>query len=1017
MNTPDNHITNQEIVPSWQEDYLQEVSAEVYLYLKNFVGRQEQIVELEDWISTNSSGYLLLTSASGQGKSSLLAKFIQSQKGKSICLVHMVRRHKNPYRILQFLIWQVTQIFEESVSQDFYYKDINKLRDNLVRMLDILQQKKGKIIVLIDDLDELNIYNELIKLLPIKLPKNIYFILSIKTNFVVTYILEERLQNLTIKQLSPYNIEQNIPEDLLKINITNGRKLDFSLLLNLLSVSYEPLNIDELQSLLTAINIEIEKIELLDFISNLDEYFILLPNKKILFVDNQIAKFTNKYLRETKDIIEIYKIFIEWLNVSSEQYVDYYLNYLDCYLLNLSLIFLENSQLNEAKEIITKLVNLLTNIDFIINKIKIQVLEQLLSIYQKVISYIPISARSDNWEVLLTWFRFLDSENYVISQNPHLFLQQALNQPNKSKIFQAASKYLENLTNIQPYTYINWLNKPEEHIYKALKQVLITNNAGIQAIKLTSDNKYLISAGEDSKIKIWDFLTGQELNSLTGHHGIIFSLEISKDDKYIISGDSNAEIIIWHLTTGETLVKLQEHKGTILSLAISSNNQNIISASSDRTIKIWNFDIDLLKNTNSSLITLTNHNSIINALTITPDNQYIIAGSNDGNIEIYSLTNKNHIISIKSHNYAITDITVTSDNQYIISISEDGTSKIWNIIDKNLIAVLTESISSVNTLKITSDNQYIITGNNNKTINIWNLTTGLLITTLTGHNNLITDIEITSDDKYFLSTDKDGVIKLWDLSYVYINTLQTKQKNTISAVTIALDGSFGFSAENNGVIKLWDINNNCKEITILHDHQQTVNSIAITSDNKYMLSAGDDKTIKIWDLNNFRCIVTLQDHQERISVIIVTSDNKYIISAGDDKTIRIWDFASQILIKTLYDKAGIYALMLKEDEQQFISANFNGKIRLWDLINKKVIKEQRGCFDTKSFITKNGKYQVIGLEDNTLQVIDLVNDNIIASFFTISLITKCVISNNGIVISCDQLGNLYFLKLENFSLV
>ncbi len=1014
MDTSDNYINSKDLIASWQEDYFQEVSAEVYLYLRDFTAPLEDVLKIEQWISENTKGYLLVTGADGQGKSSLLAKFIQRQKEKFICLVHMTNRHKNPYGLLQFLIWQATQFFEEIFPEEFYYKTLDKLRDNLSTLLNILQQQKGKIIVIIDDLDDFNIYNEIIKILPIKLPNNIYFILSCKTNFLLTYILEEKFQNISVQQIKLNTLYQQSNNDLSIINSINYQNtLDIKLLTSLLAVSYEPINISQLQSLLETININIEEKTLLNFINEQDKYFLLLANKKILFTNSQISKLIKENLIDTKEIIQIYQIFIKWLY--TQQTTTYYLQYLEEYLFNLTLLFIENNQYNSAKEVLEKLITLLTNIDFIIRKIKVYPLEALLSTYQKIISYIPISAHPHNWKHLLEYFRFLDSENYIISQNPHILLQQSLNQPNKTEIFKAASKYLKVLPETQPYSYINWLNKPENVIYKALKQNLIVNNAGIQAIKLTSDNKYLISAGEDSKIKVWDFLTGQELFSLSGHHGIIFSLEISKDNQYIISGDSNAEIIIWHLTTGEIIVKLQEHIGTILSLAVTSDNQYIISASSDRTIKIWKFDIKSLKSNNNSIITFTNHDAIINTLTVTIDNQYIIAGSNNGNIEIYNILTQNHIISIKSHNYSVTDITVTNDNQYIISTSEDGTSKLWSVKNYSLIAILTESLTCINTLKVTSNNQYIITGNSNKTINIWDLTTGFLITTLTGHNNLITDIEVTSDNKYIISVDKDGVIKLWDLYYASLNVIQTKQKNTISAVAITLDGKLGFFAENNGLIKIWDIDQN-KEIGVLSGHQKIVNSIAVTSDNQYVVSAGDDCQIKIWSLYSLECINTLAEHQERISVVAVTSDNQYIISGSDDKTIRIWDFASQTLNKTLYDKAGIYALILKEDEYKFISANFNGKIRIWDLINKRVVKEQRGCFDTKSFISKNDKYQVIGLEDNTLQILDLINDNIIYAFYTISLINKCVISDNAVVVASDQLGNIYFLKLENNSL-
>ncbi|MBI4850955.1 MAG: WD40 repeat domain-containing protein [Acidobacteria bacterium] len=1080
---------DQKNIVCWQEKYLEEVWGQINSHIKNFVGRDGWLKILDDWVKTNSSGYFLLTGGAGFGKSALLAKFSQLKQNTSF--IHMSRNSRNPIRILQFLSWQVAQIDQDNLSSYIYYSSLNDLRYYFIRLLNILLLEKDKIFIIIDDLDDLDI-NDLIKILPIKLPKNVYFFLAAREVPSLINTLEERLTNLTIKRLDPINskearlvfnsylinnnlehlsknigfqlmlkviinlllkesqnnitilkliiesitkeIKNNIAENIdLEVCISkNNIKLSFITIYNrflftnknttkinqinikqiigLIAISYQALSVEELSDIFSINNIKIQQIK--EYLSEIETYLIKLPNNKQVFFHHQFTSFVKDKLLETREITLLYDFIINWLENLGKEFLYYYLNYIDNYLLDYILISIKLNDKLKTKEICIKLLDLLTNIKFINNKISIGMFNELISTYKKAISIIPENLETDKQNKLLAWFKFLDSESYIIRQNIELdiFLQQAINQRIEKEISQKALKYLEEIS--LPYTYFNWLNKPEKHIYNALKENLISNLIGIQAIKLTSNNRYLILAGEDGKIKIWDPLTQEEIITLTKHSGIIFSLTIDVNNQYIASGDSNSIINIWDLTKKELLLSLKEHSGSILSLLITSDNKYLISTSVDRSVKIWNFNLNILINDQTPLLTLKEYNSIINTLTISIDNQYLILGSNDGKIIIWDLINKNEIISLLAHDFGITSLAVTSNNQYLISASEDRSIKVWDLATKTLTATLRGATSSISKVKITSDNEYIIAGSNDKTIHIWNLTTGLPITVLTGHNDLITDVEITSDNRYIISSSKDGDIKLWDLDYAKLSVIETKQRFNISSVTISLDGDLGVSAETSGLIKIWDIKNN-QEIASISAHKSSINALALTSDNKYLVSAGDDFQVKVWDLATLGCIALLNDHQDRVLSLLITTDDKYIISASEDKTIKIWDLNKKILDTTLIDRAGVYGLMLGQDNRHFASANFRGKLRLWDLVTKRIIKEHKGWFDTKVAITKNNKYQVLRYEDNTLRVLDVANETVIAVFPTISLVIRSAISDNGVIISCDQLGNLYFLKLEN----
>jgi WD40 repeat protein len=813
--------------------------------------------------------------------------------------------------------------------------------------------------------------------------------------------------NIKLTLITIYNKLLLINKKTTKINQVNLKQL-----IGLMALSYDALSIGQLFDIFQVNNIDVKKEQIEDYLTQIEDYLIKLPNNKQVFFHHHFANFIKNKLLETQEIVLIYELIINWLETLKNTFLHYYLEHIDNYLIDSILVCLKINDELKTKEVFINLINLLTNIKFLNEKINLGMFNELLSTYKKIISLIPSSLEQEFKEKLLNWFKFLDSESFVIKENIDLdiFLQQAINQNIDKEISIQAINYLEAFNPTQ--IYFNWLNKPKNHIYKSLKENLINGSVGIQAIKLTSDNKCLVIAGADGQIRIWDFLSKEEIAVLPNGNGLVFSLSLDKDNKYIVLGDSNSLINIWDLNKKELLLSLNKHTGSVLSLLFTTDNKYLISTSVDHTIKIWEFNIEKLIENQSPLIALKEENFIITSVIVTSENQEIIAGSNEGEIIFWDLKTQEKIASLNAHNFAVTSLALTSNNKYLISASEDRQIKIWDLSTKNLVATLTGATSSISKVKITSDDEYIIAGSNDKTIHIWNLTTGLPITVLTGHSDLITDIELTLDNKYVISSSKDGGIKLWNLDYAKSSIIETRQRFNISALAISSDGDLGISAEITGLIKIWDINNQ-QEIGTINAHKSIINALALTSNNKYLISAGDDFQIKVWDLHSLECIALLNDHQDRISSLLVTLDDKYLISGSDDKTIKIWNLDKKELDTTLPDRAGIYALILKEDNKHFASANFRGKLRLWDLTTKRVIKEQKGWFDTKIAITKNNKYQVSRSDNNFLTLFDLTNELVIATFPTISLVTRNVISDNGVILSCDQLGNLYFLKVEN----
>jgi len=75
----------------------------------------------------------------------------------------------------------------------------------------------------------------------------------------------------------------------------------------------------------------------------------------------------------------------------------------------------------------------------------------------------------------------------------------------------------------------------------------------VASIAMSCDGLKLISAPGDKSVKIWDFDTGECLNTLTGHSCMALCVTISRDSSTIVSGCM--EIKVWNVENG----KLYQH--------------------------------------------------------------------------------------------------------------------------------------------------------------------------------------------------------------------------------------------------------------------------------------------------------------------------------------------------------------------------------------------------------------------------------------------------------------------------
>ena len=110
-------------------------------------------------------------------------------------------------------------------------------------------------------------------------------------------------------------------------------------------------------------------------------------------------------------------------------------------------------------------------------------------------------------------------------------------------------------------------------------------NDEVRALALSADDRILAS-GSEQRIRIWNALTGELLQSFYAHADWVWDLAITPNAQFLISaGDTT--IKFWDLATGKKLNTIDAHESQIRSIALSCDGKMLVSGAADGIVKVW----------------------------------------------------------------------------------------------------------------------------------------------------------------------------------------------------------------------------------------------------------------------------------------------------------------------------------------------------------------------------------------------------------------------------------------------
>ena len=152
-------------------------------------------------------------------------------------------------------------------------------------------------------------------------------------------------------------------------------------------------------------------------------------------------------------------------------------------------------------------------------------------------------------------------------------------------------------------------------------------------MEVNAKNNQLLGISEKGEVLAWNLGDGnseQKLFEEQGEKGTAIAL--SEDGKYLAVGFESGKVIIWDHDQQEIIQSLTGHTAAIKSMSFSPNNNFLVTGSLDHTAQLWN-----LQSLNTPLVIFDDHSTWVWSTAFTPDSNMLLVGCANGEIKYYTL--------------------------------------------------------------------------------------------------------------------------------------------------------------------------------------------------------------------------------------------------------------------------------------------------------------------------------------------------------------------------------------------
>ncbi|WP_203755562.1 WD40 repeat domain-containing protein [Actinoplanes cyaneus] len=487
--------------------------------------------------------------------------------------------------------------------------------------------------------------------------------------------------------------------------------------------------------------------------------------------------------------------------------------------------------------------------------------------------------------------------------------------------------------------------------------------AALVGVRIDDGRALVAAAGWGSAILLWDSASGEPLDPLTGHRGVVAqlaTLPTGADDALLVSAGADRTIRLWDPAGRRPARELPgvPGRGLLSALATAAPpGKEPIVASADvenDEAKVWLWHAG----TETRTLIATELDTLITALTVTAtrDGRTLVAGAADNaTIQVWERGKDGEILRLEigetGRVLALTPVHLNGADPLLAAGGEDASIRLWDPITGQRVGRPFMGhdgpVTALTVLPGPDGRTLLASAGEDNTIRLRDIATGRPHgAPLTGHTQPITALAVVTapnGTSLLVSGGHDATVRLWDVAAAKA-TPRTRVRHTGRIADLAVVHAAGCAllatAGDDGTIRLTRCDTGEPYGEPLTGHTGPVTALTTVAGTRgdLLVSAGDDGTIRAWDpvtgQPEGQPILGLPGSVRRL--ITVPDPAGFLVAGAGDAGVGLWDLRSGRPVAAPWPYRTVpvddLAITVGLDEQPLLAlALRRGVVELWDL--------------------------------------------------------------------------------------
>jgi WD40 repeat protein len=195
----------------------------------------------------------------------------------------------------------------------------------------------------------------------------------------------------------------------------------------------------------------------------------------------------------------------------------------------------------------------------------------------------------------------------------------------------------------------------------------------VLALTYTPDNAYLLSAGWDGQLLLWDAESGTQAGGFRVSNKPASACAVAPDGLHAATGDMDGFLTYWDLLGQRALHLFAAHARPIAGLTFAGESNLLATASWDCHVGLWELDGYVRSRT------LSGHTDLVAGCRFMPDGKALLSWSHDTSLRLWDVQRERLLGKLAGHADRVTAGGVSPDGRWAASGARDGSVKLWEL--------------------------------------------------------------------------------------------------------------------------------------------------------------------------------------------------------------------------------------------------------------------------------------------------------------------------------------------------